>query len=154
MFPAGLIRTKPSPPPQIDKAVLGHMPVFTGQLQGTWKHNWGYNIFLVHLNGKHTCISNSVTVVRESIHSSCVARTPKKVRTSKGDCWIKQWFSSIAPLFEMRTSLKGQHWGSPWHLLAPISYNCYTNTFTLIPSDDDKIRPTYTQSCVRNDQIN
>ena len=48
---------------------------------------------------------------------------------------------------------KGQYWGSPWLLLAPISYNCYTNTFTLIPSDDDKIRPTCTQSCVWNDQI-
>ena len=45
-------------------------------------------------------------------------------------------------------TLKGQHWGSPWHLLAPISYNCYSNTFTLIPSDDDKILPTCTQSCV------
>ena len=30
----------------------------------------------------------------------------KKLRTSKGDYWIKQWFSSIASLFIMGTSLK------------------------------------------------
>ena len=38
-----------------------------------------------------------------------VARTLKKVRTSKGDYWIKQWFSSIAPLFKMGTSLNGKN---------------------------------------------
>ena len=25
---------------------------------------------------------------------------------------------------------KGQHCCSPWQLLAPINYNCYTNTFS------------------------
>ena len=40
--------------------------------------------------------------------SSGVARTPKKLRTSKGDYWIKQWFSSIASLFEIGTSIKGK----------------------------------------------
>ena len=35
-----------------------------------------------------------------------VARTLKKLSTSKGDYWIKQWFSSIAVLFKMGTSLK------------------------------------------------
>ena len=38
-----------------------------------------------------------------------VARTLKKLCTSKGDYWIKQWFSSIAPLFKMGTSLKGKN---------------------------------------------
>ena len=41
--------------------------------------------------------------------------------------------------------VKGQHDS----LLAPISYNFYTITFPLIPSDGDKIRPTCNvQSCV------
>ena len=60
---------------------------------------------------------------------------------------------STAILIPSGEPFKGQHWGSPWQLLGPISYNCYTHTFQLIPSDDDKIRPTFTQSCVWNDQI-
>ena len=32
----------------------------------------------------------------------CIARSPKKLLTSKGDYWIKQWLSSIASLFEIR----------------------------------------------------
>ena len=40
---------------------------------------------------------------------SGVARTPKKLRTSNGDYWIKRWFSSIAPLFEMGTSIRGKN---------------------------------------------
>ena len=40
---------------------------------------------------------------------SCDARLLKKLRTSKGDYWIKQWFSSIASLFEMETSLRGKN---------------------------------------------
>ena len=35
-----------------------------------------------------------------------VVRTLKKLRTSKGDYWIKQWFSSIASLYKKGTSLK------------------------------------------------
>ena len=38
-----------------------------------------------------------------------VARTLKKLRTSKLDYWIKQLFSSIASLFKMGTSLKGKN---------------------------------------------
>ena len=38
-----------------------------------------------------------------------VARTQKKLRTSKGNYWIKQWFSSIDLLFKMETSLKGKN---------------------------------------------
>ena len=37
-----------------------------------------------------------------------IARTLKKLRTSKGDYWIKQRLSSIASLFKMETSLKGK----------------------------------------------
>ena len=40
---------------------------------------------------------------------SGVTRTPRKLRTSNGDSWIKQWFSSIASLFEMGTSIKGKN---------------------------------------------
>ena len=35
-----------------------------------------------------------------------LVRMPKKLRTSKGDYWIKQCFSSIVSLFKMGTSLK------------------------------------------------
>ena len=38
-----------------------------------------------------------------------VAGTLKKIRTSKGDYWIKQCFSPIASLFKMGTSLKGKN---------------------------------------------
>ena len=37
-----------------------------------------------------------------------IARTLKRLCTSKGDYWIKQWFSSIASFFKMGTSLKGK----------------------------------------------
>ena len=43
---------------------------------------------------------------KRQIDSNGVARTLKKLRTSKGDYWIKQWFSSSAVLFKMGTSLK------------------------------------------------
>ena len=38
-----------------------------------------------------------------------IARMLKKLRTSMGDHWIKQWFSSITSLFKLRTSLKGKN---------------------------------------------
>ena len=34
-----------------------------------------------------------------------IAGTVLKLRTSKGDYWVKQWFSSIASLFKIGTSL-------------------------------------------------
>ena len=37
---------------------------------------------------------------------NAVARRLKRLRTPKGDYWIKQWFSSIVSLFKMGTSLK------------------------------------------------
>ena len=37
-----------------------------------------------------------------------VARTMKKLCTSKGDYWNKQWFSSIASLYKLGHSLKGK----------------------------------------------
>ena len=48
------------------------------------------------------------------MHHTCrgyngVARTLKKLHTSKGDSWIKQRFTSIAPLFKIGTSLKGKN---------------------------------------------
>ena len=42
-----------------------------------------------------------------SLHSP--SRTEKKLRTSKGDYWIKHWFTSIVSLFKMGTSLKGKN---------------------------------------------
>ena len=38
-----------------------------------------------------------------------VARTLIKLRASKGDYWIKQWFSLSATLFKMEMSLKGKN---------------------------------------------
>ena len=35
-----------------------------------------------------------------------VARTLKQICTPKVDYWIKQWFSSIASIFKMGTSIK------------------------------------------------
>ena len=43
------------------------------------------------------------------VFNNGVARILKKSRTSKGDYWIKQLFSSIASLFKMGTSLKGKN---------------------------------------------
>ena len=36
------------------------------------------------------------------------SQNAEKLRTSKGDYWIKQWFSPIASLFKMETALKGK----------------------------------------------
>ena len=41
------------------------------------------------------------------------SQNTEKVRTSTRDYWIKQWFSSIASLLKMETSLKGNT--NPWH---------------------------------------
>ena len=38
----------------------------------------------------------------------CVARTLKILRSSKGDYWIEQWFSSISSVYKMGTSLSEQ----------------------------------------------
>ena len=45
----------------------------------------------------------------QTVHTNGVARTLKKLRTPKGDYWIKQRFSSIGSLFKMGTSLKGKN---------------------------------------------
>ena len=47
----------------------------------------------------------------EDIKDNGLARTLKKLRTSKEDYWmeIKQWFSSIASLLKMGTSLNGKN---------------------------------------------
>ena len=54
-------------------------------------------------------ISIKVEQVESWIVFNGVARTLKKLRTSNGDYWINQWFSSIASLFKMGTSLKGKN---------------------------------------------
>ena len=42
----------------------------------------------------------------DALYCNGVARKLKKLRTSKGVYWIKQWFSPIVSLFKMETSLK------------------------------------------------
>ena len=54
-----------------------------------------------------------------------VARTLKNLRIPKGDYWIKQWFSSIASLFKMGTSLKGKN-------LLPEAANSFPYGFTTL----------------------
>ena len=39
------------------------------------------------------------------VYTNSIVRTLIKLRTSKGDYWIKQRFSSIVSLFEMGTSI-------------------------------------------------
>ena len=48
----------------------------------------------------------------------------KKLRTSKRNYWIKQWYSSIASLFKMGTSRKGKNLlpGSEFYPLRAVSY--------------------------------
>ena len=48
------------------------------------------------------------------------ARTLKKLRKSKGDDWIKQWFSSIAPLYKMGTQILR---GSEFFPLRSVTYS-------------------------------
>ena len=57
------------------------------------------------------CLATFSLTVKTKISAkiNVVARMLQKLRTSKGDYWIKQWFSSIATLFIMGTSLKGKH---------------------------------------------
>ena len=60
--------------------------------------------------------------------SNGVARTLKKIHTSKGDYWIKQLFSLIAPLFKLGTSFKRKNLiapkGSKFFPLRVDPYTC------------------------------
>ena len=49
---------------------------------------------------------NLVTIVEGSQWCS---QNAKKLRTSKGDYWNKQWFSLTAILFKIGTSLQGKN---------------------------------------------
>ena len=42
---------------------------------------------------------------------------------------LRKYHYASKPSYRCTVPLKGQHCGSPWHLLAPISYDCYTSTF-------------------------
>ena len=45
-------------------------------------------------------------IIRIVIHVQWCSQNAEKIRTSKGDYCIKQWFSTITSLFKMGTSLK------------------------------------------------
>ena len=68
------------------------------------------------------CVLSSV--YRGLVCGNDVARMLKMLPTSKIDFWIKQCFSSIAPLFKMRTSLKGKNAprGSEFFPLRAVPY--------------------------------
>ena len=57
------------------------------------------------------CLATFSLTVKTKISAKIngVARMLQKLRISKGDYWIKQWFTSIATLFIMGTSLKGKN---------------------------------------------
>ena len=73
--------------------------------------------WLVKIHKRHSAASNevshSVTSYRSlycvSMYSNGIARTLKRLRTSKGDYWINKRFSLIVSLFKMRSSLKGKN---------------------------------------------
>ena len=50
-----------------------------------------------------------------------VARTLKMLRTSKGDYYIKQWFSTITSLFKIWTSLEGKNLKCVTWLIVPFA---------------------------------
>ena len=63
----------------------------------------------MRLNGIKSVKTKYQNVILNVILNNGVARMLKKLRTSKGDYRIKQWFSSIATHFKMGTSLKGKN---------------------------------------------
>ena len=75
---------------------------------------WSVSLLFANPKDRFKRISVNLEYIFEEIkiwkENDGVARTLKKVRTSKGDYWIKQLFSSIVSLFNMGTSLKGQNY--------------------------------------------
>ena len=65
---------------------------------------------LVLMQGAIFELLSAVLSVDELFTNNGIARMLKKLLTSKGDYWIKQWLSSIASLFKMGTSVKGKNW--------------------------------------------
>ena len=51
-------------------------------------------------NGCFVCISNVTILIPSVKNINGGARTLKMLHISKGDYWIKQWFSSMASLFK------------------------------------------------------
>ena len=61
-----------------------------------------------------------------------VVRTLKKLRTSKGDYWIKQRFSLIVSLFKVGISLKGNNLlseGANSFLLRAVPYGMISHIY-------------------------
>ena len=58
---------------------------------------------------KHQSLILSLFLVINIGLSNDVPRMLKKIRTSKGDYWIEQRFSSIVSLFKIGTSFKGKN---------------------------------------------
>ena len=81
--------------------------------QGTW-----FQYLVMHQVFLSVSFCHFQTIAYRSIDLlviNSVEGKLKKLRTSKGNYWIKQWFSSIASLFKMGTSLKGKNllpWGA------------------------------------------
>ena len=74
----------------------------SGHLRQVLLYNKRQVPYLICVYGKCFKISNTFLVL-----SNGIARMLKRLCTSKGDYWIKKWFSSIVSLFKMGTSLKG-----------------------------------------------
>ena len=68
----------------------------------------------LHLSKCHIVGNFMSLLIYECLNTNGVAGALKKLLISKGDYCIKQWFSTITPLFEMGTSLKGQNLLPEW----------------------------------------
>ena len=89
--------------------ILAQLELYEWILRG----EGGQGVQTLESHHKLFCVSIEILKLTNGI-----ARTLKKLHTSKGDYWIKQWFSSIAYLFIMGTSLKEKN-------LLPEGANAY-----------------------------
>ena len=88
---------------------------------------------------RHCLVLATADIMPHTVQSwlvNGVARTLKRLRTSKGDYWMKQWFSSVASLFRMWI-LKGKIFcalrGSKFFPLRAVPYGMeWKITFTTL----------------------
>ena len=77
-------------------------------------------------------VQNMRLYTYKMVYPNGEVRTLKKFRTSKGDYKIKQWFSSIASLFKMETSLK-ERIRSLWEQILSFKSRSLWNGKSLLP---------------------
>ena len=75
-----------------------------GRADGHTKHALMDNVKKVYLTNT-VCRGININHLHKSMLTSSVNKTPKKLRTSKGDYSIKQWSLAITSLFVMGTAI-------------------------------------------------